>query len=84
MTTHSSLPASIQTMKITLAGVNGKVSHVESDTIPELQEQLEHVLDHLARLTGSLEDQKRSNVSMDDFFSVRTQVARNETDNVGL
>lgn len=42
------------------------------------------MLGQLALLTGKLEDQMRSSISMDDFFIARTRVARNEACIVGL
>lgn len=63
-----------------LARVDERISRVESDVLPELRDQLGRALDRLTELTRKLEDQQRRNVSMDEFLSMTTRVARNEAD----
>lgn len=45
-------------MKITLAGVDEGVSHVEGGALPGLREQLGQAFDQLAELTGKLKASK--------------------------
>lgn len=79
MATHSS-PAPAPSLKAMLARVDERISRVESDVLPELRDQLGRALDRLTELTRKLEDQQRRNVSMDEFLSMTTRVARNEAD----
>lgn len=67
MATHSS-PALAPYLKATLA---------RGDGLPELREQLGRALDRLNELTRKPEDQQRRSVSIDEFLSMATRVARN-------
>ena len=82
MATSSPAPAPGPSSRVTVARLDERIKRVEDETknIAKMQEELERALNKIAELDRTVEEHRRTTVSVTDFLGIRSQVGRHETD----